>query len=458
MTPPKPQWTVAIYMGADNSLSDKVEASLKEILETLPSDNVNLFIQVDQDGEEELSGKRQPLRNRLFYVPAWSTPTGVPAPIRRIPNQASGQISTITNFLNWSVGIGFPAGEKGEEPGPDQADERVRTPYYALILWDHGGGWKFAILNDDKNSLTNVELLSAIKDSELYKNFRAGKPLDLVGFDSCLMSSVEVAYQLQGVARRFVASETVAPVSSWPYGALAAKLQAGATAEELADTIVDNYAERNHDRIGHGSISSVNLELVGSLVYALHGLCSTLINAEHQSIYDRLMLARGKMAGLFDGDYVDLGSALRALFDALPEFRDDIRRVARVYHDLSLMRTKAFGLAGANKSGMSIFFPMLPEGRQLLDDYRALEFSRLQFDDGVTRRHGWTRLLFGLPEAVPATEQFPQKRPRQAAGTPRAPAPSIESDPSGPRRKDGLLGRFYRRSVVEPIKGDEAAE
>ena len=45
----------------------------------------------------------------------------------------------------------------------------------------------------------------------------AGKEIDLIGFDACLMGMVEVAYQLLGETDYVVASEETEPVGGWAY-------------------------------------------------------------------------------------------------------------------------------------------------------------------------------------------------------------------------------------------------
>jgi hypothetical protein len=75
--------------------------------------------------------------------------------------------------------------------------------------------------------------------------WRQGQKLDLIGFDACLMSMIEVAYQVQHACRWMVASQEDEPGSGWPYGPILAALAAdpAAPAETLARIIVDAYAD-----------------------------------------------------------------------------------------------------------------------------------------------------------------------------------------------------------------------
>ena len=78
----------------------------------------------------------------------------------------------------------------------------------------HGG----SIALDGGDSLTTQALRAAIEQSALRR-------VDVLGCDACLMSMVEIAYELRGVADFLVASETEQPSQSWPYAPLLAALR-----------------------------------------------------------------------------------------------------------------------------------------------------------------------------------------------------------------------------------------
>src|SRR6185503_11046291 len=85
-----------------------------------------------------------------------------------------------------------------------------------------------AIAYDDTNRdfLDNAELkrvLGRVKAA-------VKRPIDVLGFDACLMSMIEVAYQLRGLAGHIVASEEVEPGDGWPYDKVIADLAANPNA------------------------------------------------------------------------------------------------------------------------------------------------------------------------------------------------------------------------------------
>ena len=93
--------------------------------------------------------------------------------------------------------------------------EEYPAESYGLILWDHGGGpmcgYGHDILFDDMLSLR--ELVQALDDSPFGKDNK----LAFLGFDACMMSSVEVAWMLQDYAEYLIASEEVEPGQGWNY-------------------------------------------------------------------------------------------------------------------------------------------------------------------------------------------------------------------------------------------------
>ena len=108
-----------------------------------------------------------------------------------------------------------------EEPVQDMASKNTlssfltycyrnyKTKSYDLILWDHGGGPTMGYGYDEvsKNVMSLSELDAALNGSP----FRSGNKLEMVGFDACLMSSVEVAFLLSDNSDYLVASQETIP-------------------------------------------------------------------------------------------------------------------------------------------------------------------------------------------------------------------------------------------------------
>src|SRR5206468_5690072 len=84
--------------------------------------------------------------------------------------------------------------------------------------------------------LDNMELKRVLATAHA----QLGRPVDLVGMDACLMTMLEVAYQLRDHARVLVGSEALEPGPGWPHDAILGELTARPemTAATLATAIV----------------------------------------------------------------------------------------------------------------------------------------------------------------------------------------------------------------------------
>ena len=100
---------------------------------------------------------------------------------------------TLTDFIQFSEGL-FPA-------------ER-----YFLILWDHGGGSVTGYGYDEHfkgDTMTLDEIGNALEN--------AGTKFDLIGFDACLMATLETALVVEPYADYLIASEELEPGIGWYY-------------------------------------------------------------------------------------------------------------------------------------------------------------------------------------------------------------------------------------------------
>jgi hypothetical protein len=135
-----------------------------------------------------------------------------------------------------------------------------------VILWGHGNGlsvaWDYpsSPFADPGDSLTAQEMLLAFrndkreyeKDSDAFrkeqwdspKEAAAYKPgIDIIGFNSCSLGTIEVYRQLLDLARLGIASEGFTPKTSWPYHKILKSLDENPAwePEEFAGEIVDAH-------------------------------------------------------------------------------------------------------------------------------------------------------------------------------------------------------------------------
>ncbi len=155
----------------------------------------------------------------------------------------------------------------------DFANENYPADHVAVTFWNHGGGSVSGAAFDELYGLDSLTL------PELYEAFDAVWPadaanpaLELVGFDTCLMATVDTAAVFQNFARYLVASEEVEPGNGWLYsgwlGALAEATDMDGAA--LGRAICDSYYE-GCEAVGtqeQATLSLVDLTKLGGLLDA----------------------------------------------------------------------------------------------------------------------------------------------------------------------------------------------
>lgn len=141
------------------------------------------------------------------------------------PSASMGDAQTLADFLSFAK-TNYPA-------------EKT-----AVVFWNHGGGSVSGAAFDElygMDSLTLDEMYAAF--SSVWEPAAENQPLELVGFDTCLMATVDVANTFRNIAHYLVASEETEPANGWYYsqwvGALAADSSMDGAA--LGKVICDAY-------------------------------------------------------------------------------------------------------------------------------------------------------------------------------------------------------------------------
>ncbi len=208
--------TVMIYMCASNLESDSGLGymDIKEMMDATSSGNLNIVIETGgckKWSTSQISGstnQRHIIQNgRLTTVE------------KRLGQRDMTEGDTLTDFIEYCAEE-YPANRN------------------ILILWDHGAGSIDGWGSDEYNyydTLTIDELGEAL--------YNAGVTFDFIGFDACLMSTMEVACVLYDFADYMIASEDYESGYGWEYKYWLSELAKNPSIPtvNLAKTICDDF-------------------------------------------------------------------------------------------------------------------------------------------------------------------------------------------------------------------------
>ena len=129
-----------------------------------------------------------------------------------------------------------------------------------LILWDHGGGSISGYGYDEKSggrsSMTLPQISQALDNAKV--NF------DWIGYDACLMSTLETALVSSEYADYLIASEEVEPGTGWYYTDWlnALSRNTSVSTESLGKTIIDSYVSACRQKSGSAQVTLAMTDLV----------------------------------------------------------------------------------------------------------------------------------------------------------------------------------------------------
>ncbi len=141
---------------------------------------------------------------------------------------------------------------------------------YELILWDHGGGSLYGYGSDElypDSTLFLQNIAAALAATNI--------KFDIVGFDACLMGTIETAYMLEPFADYLVASEETEPAYGWYYTPWLSALGAntGIGTVELGTAIVDSFIEQNAEAQEYGMESTLSVVELREVPHVYEMLC-----------------------------------------------------------------------------------------------------------------------------------------------------------------------------------------
>ncbi len=216
------QWTVGIYMCADNGMNDQAYEDLAEMKQIGSSNEVNIIVQVDNAARDSHPGcRRYRIRKNGLEL------------LADLGEVDMADTATLIGFGRF-LAQKFPADK------------------YFLVLWDHGSGWHEGTGRTDWifQDETPVFRTMGVAGGELAAAVASikrilGKRIAILGFDACLMGMMEVATEVLGGCDYMLGSEGLVPWGGWPYDKILELLVASpvSTPEEVLPAVCAAYVE-----------------------------------------------------------------------------------------------------------------------------------------------------------------------------------------------------------------------
>ena len=322
--------TVMVYMAADNNLNDYATYDLQEMTRVGSQNGVNIVVFVDY----------AKMGAYYYYIEQGSYRT-----LKSLGEVNTGSYYTLRNFIVYAIS-NYPA------------------HHYALIIRDHGGA-RTGAARDETNGndhLTLSEIRSAI----------SGYHFDLLGFDACLMGTIEVYRTLAPYADVLVLSEQTEPGYGRPYDDVLGYLVNNpyTSAADRAYNIVEYYYNR-YQRAGISGVTlgAFNAAYADDLKKALDNFVYDVAN-NRGSFYRYKNSIRNGVTDFFYGLQVDLPLYVYLVGYYVSAISDTANALINLYFDKVLINFKT-DIRGAY--GMSIFYPSNSNAyNNLADQYNGL--------------------------------------------------------------------------------------
>ena len=282
--------TVMLYIcGADlESYSGCASDDIQEMLDASFGSNVNLVLQTGGCKSWFTPGMKD------GEVQRWVIQDGELIELQELGRLPLLDEGTLTDFITFAASE-YPANR------------------YGFIFWDHGGGSVYGYGQDEvypKTGLYLPNIASGLRSS--------GVKFDFVGFDACLMATIETAYMLEPYADYLIASEETEPGDGWFYTPWLTTLGENTSIDtvELGAAIADSFIADNAPYGHEKGEPDCTLSVVAlrEIPYVYEQLCNYMSNATAAVIstseqFKKISTAVSRTRSFADGgvDMIDMG-------------------------------------------------------------------------------------------------------------------------------------------------------
>ncbi|MBQ1539808.1 MAG: hypothetical protein IIZ58_04705 [Desulfovibrio sp.] len=269
------EWTVMVYMCADNNLEYPAIMDLLEMEQALPP-NVQIAVLMDR---------------HKGYSPHFGNWTG--AKLLLVKRAAPFDVRQAARGLPGAPLPASLASEALEDWGEvDMSDpatlsrfvktcaQRFPAKRYALIPWNHGGGWPALVQDEDAGS--GVPGRGTMSVQDFVKAAREGAKalprgrFDLLKYDMCLMGQLDVLAESATLADYAVACAPLEPATSSDYLAVTPLFAREVSTRDLARLMVERNVAYYRTMPMQASFSAYDLAQMPETVARLKDLAGRL--------------------------------------------------------------------------------------------------------------------------------------------------------------------------------------
>ena len=252
------KWTIFVYMCGSDLESDGGLATmdLKEMISGNQSDKFRYVVETGGATDWNANGISTNKMERFLIENGKITRVGQ-------SNQASmGRSETLVDFLQWGL--------------KEYSSDRM-----GLIFWNHGGGSISGICFDeiarnDSLTLREMDRALAAATKEMERKF------DFIGFDACLMATIENANICATYADYLYASEESEPGYGWDYDTIGKFITKNSDAdpEQIGQVVADSfYTACRQMRLGDRvTFSITDLSKIDELIAGFNKFAKNLYN------------------------------------------------------------------------------------------------------------------------------------------------------------------------------------
>lgn len=381
------KWTVLAWLAGDNNLEPNAFTDIKEMKRVGSNDDIDIVVQLDTMHDN---------KTRRYHL---SKGTDLAKDlVEELGETNTGDPQVAIDFLTWGMAK-YPAERTlavlwNHGGGIDEADVFRRAtargvPVLARRSPNADGGLVpsrartivssrhrhalfhtmidaalerriIAIDDTSRDFLDNAELRKVLEQV----TSKAGRKIDLLGFDACLMNMVEIAYELHPFADYIVGSEETEPGEGWPYDRILTDLVQNPkmSARELGGAVVKRYlgSYGDRDEVTQSLLDLSKVEAVASAVDAwARALGKAIADGSEYAAFTKGLLAAQSYAV---HDFVDLFDLCRQVGERV---RSAAVRKAGVavenavgHQGNGLVAAEGHkGASLAESRGVSIYFP-----------------------------------------------------------------------------------------------------